>query len=67
MSVTLSCAFGSPWGAKGCGPCLKCQAESDRLDREFDRGVFLGAHDADGYTPAERRQQAKKEADRGAA
>lgn len=53
--MRLTCACGSPWGPKGCGPCKKCLARLDRDCREFERGVFFGEHDADGYKPGERK------------
>lgn len=56
------CAFGSPWGRRGCGPCRKCRAESRRMDRAFARSVFFGEYDANGYTPAE--AQARETRDR---
>lgn len=51
----LTCAFGSPWGPKGCGPCAKCRKEAERMERAFWRGVFFGDWDADGYKRGERR------------
>jgi hypothetical protein len=57
----LTCAFGSPWGPRGCGPCTGCLAESDRLEAEFARKVAAGVYDVDGYTPADRRAQAKRQ------
>jgi hypothetical protein len=57
--MRLTCAFKSPWGPTGCGPCAKCQRESDRSCAAFDRGVFFGLHDARGYTPAEARARDK--------
>jgi hypothetical protein len=50
----LRCAFGSPWGPKGCGPCKKCLAECERLSAEFWRAVFFGEYDRDGYQLGER-------------
>lgn len=48
------CAFGACWqGVNGCGPCRGCQREADRLERDFWLGVFLGKHNAWGYTPRE--------------
>lgn len=62
---TLTCAFGAPWGIYGCGTkegesCPKCQAYSDQLQREFDRDVFFGLCDRDGYTPSDRAAQVKR-------
>jgi hypothetical protein len=58
----LTCAFGSPWGAKGCGPCEQCQAATAKAVREFWRNVFFGLYDADGYSAADRKAQAKRKA-----
>jgi len=64
----LTCAFGSRWTARGCGPCRKCRAYADRLDREFAMKVLLGEYDARGYTPRERKaRQAKQQAAKGKA
>lgn len=60
MSETLTCAFGSQWGEKGCGPCPKCQAYGDELEADFWREVFFGRWDADGYTPEDRKAQQRK-------
>jgi hypothetical protein len=54
--MKLVCANGSPWP---CGPCAKCAAEVARLMAEADRDTFFGVFDAAGYTPADRRAQAK--------
>lgn len=59
------CAFGSPW--PHTKPCRGCAAESARLIAEFWRGVFFGLHDADGYTPADRKVQAARAARQGQA
>lgn len=47
----LTCAFSSPWKSDpwGCGPCLKCQAYSAELSRQFEVDLFFGLHDARGY------------------
>lgn len=67
MNVTesLVCAFGVPWlhhvtppTGTGLG-CLLCAAEEERLLAVFDAGVASGTHDAQGYTPSERRAHAK--------
>lgn len=34
--TSLTCAFGSPWGRYGCGPCVHCQAESRRLQALYE-------------------------------
>lgn len=52
----LTCAFGLPWGAHGCGPCAKCKDEADKMDREFQRAVFFGEHDERGYRPREKQR-----------
>ena len=52
----LVCAFGEPW----IGPHPLCEAETGRACAAFDAGVQAGRWDAQGYTPAERRQQARK-------
>ena len=51
----LACAFGEPWD----GPHPLCDAEADRLEAVFADGVAAGRWDADGYTSAERRAQAR--------
>ena len=60
----LTCANGSPWGQYGCGTqgraCAKCEAVTTLACAEFDRGVFFGEHDQQGYTPAERQAQQRK-------
>lgn len=56
----LTCAFGSPWGAHGCGPCEKCHAETARGCAEFAAAVARGEFDSEGYTPNERKAQQKK-------
>lgn len=43
-----------------CGPCRRCRAEADRMLEAFDRGVFFGEWDADGFTVAERRARDKR-------
>lgn len=64
--TALTCAFGRPWPIdprwKGDpqSHCAGCHAESRRLQREFSIGVFFGEHDADGYTPVDRRAQARR-------
>lgn len=58
----LTCGFGSPWLVKGCGPCLKCRQEADRMEAQFWRDVFFGKFDESGYTPADRAAQKRKTA-----
>lgn len=53
----VTCAFGAIWP---CDPCAGCQAESARLSAQFAADVAAGRYDAEGYTPAERRAQARK-------
>jgi len=64
----LTCGFGSPWGPAGCGsagqPCRHCQAFTARLIEEFERDVFFGIYDREGYTPRERKWQARRAKDR---
>lgn len=33
----LTCAFGGVWGPQGCGPCAGCQAESARLEANYEQ------------------------------
>lgn len=35
--------------------CRACQREAEAACRAFDRAVFFGVYDRDGYTPAERK------------
>lgn len=65
--LVLTCAHGAPW--YGCGPqrpvghyhCVGCAKEGLRLIREFWQGVSEGRWDEQGYTPSERRAQAKRQ------
>lgn len=46
----LVCAFGSVWtGPRGCGPCVACQNEADRLEAAFWAKVDTGVFDPRGY------------------
>lgn len=56
-----TCAFGIPWivHVNGQG-CLWCAAESERLSEQFVADVASGKYDAEGWTPKERRAQAKR-------
>lgn len=56
-----TCAFGIPWivHMNGHG-CLWCAAESDRLCAQFAADVASGKYDEFGYTPKDRRAQAKQ-------
>lgn len=56
-SGELACAFGEPW----MGDHPLCRDETDRLCAAFDEGVKAGVWDEEGYTPAERRHQRKRE------
>lgn len=51
--MRLTCAFGSPWGPRDCGPCARCHAASAAHSRAFDRAVFFGDYNRRGYTEAE--------------
>jgi hypothetical protein len=56
--TTPVCAFGIP-SARHPG-CLWCAAEVARLCAEFTQAVERGEYDAHGYTPADRRAQARR-------
>lgn len=58
-SNNFGCRHGWPIGL--ALPCQGCQVEADELERAFRAGVADGRWDADGYTPAERRQQQRKQ------
>lgn len=53
---SLVCAFGEPW----MGPHPLCEAHTLAACQQFDEAVKAGIYDAQGYTPNERRAQAKK-------
>ena len=54
------CGNGSPWGRVGCGPCAACIAEAEALEADFWVAVAAGRWDQDGYTPADRKAQARR-------
>lgn len=60
----LTCAFGQPWPGDHVTPsgCPSCQAEIERLCAEFKAAVARGEYDEQGYTPNERKAQAKRKA-----
>jgi hypothetical protein len=66
--LALPCAFGSPtrWGSiyavgwRAPHHCLACLVAVERGCLAFDRAVARGEFDAAGYTPAERRAQARR-------
>lgn len=43
-------------------PCVACQRLADEMARAFQRAVFFGEYDRDGYTPAERRMRERSAA-----
>lgn len=51
--MRLTCAFGSRWGAQGCGPCEHCQQVAAEGERAFERAVFFGEYNRRGYTETE--------------
>jgi hypothetical protein len=53
----LVCAFGEPFF--GAHPL--CEAEACRLRALFQENVKAGVYDAQGYTPADRRAQARRD------
>lgn len=55
-----TCMFGVPWSAHMQG-CLWCHAEADRLCAQFAADVASGKCDAEGFTPKDRRAQAKRQ------
>jgi hypothetical protein len=58
----LTCHFGSAWpDVCGTRPCARCRAETDRLIAKFWQQVASGGYDAEGYTPAERAAQRRKD------
>lgn len=56
VDTGLTCAFGEPW----MGEHPLCDAETARACERFAEAVARGEFDADGYTPNERRAQAKR-------
>jgi hypothetical protein len=52
----LTCSFGEPW--TGAHPL--CEQESERLCAAFAEAVARGEFDAAGYSPADRKAQAKR-------
>lgn len=61
--TSLTCAFGGVW-ADHFSPigCPLCEAEVERGCAAFDAAVARGEYDEFGYTPAERRAQATRQA-----
>lgn len=55
--AALTCSNGEPW----MGPHPICEAETARHCAEFDAAVARGEYDAEGYTPNERKAQAKRQ------
>lgn len=52
------CDFGIPWSVHQTpSGCLWCRAETARFREEFQADVAAGVFDAQGYTPADRREQ----------
>lgn len=57
------CSFGGTGrGWKGPHHCRRCAAWVERACREFARDVFFGIYDWQGFTPNERKAQAKRKA-----
>lgn len=62
----LTCGFGTPWldhvdPPVGTGRgCAACAAQTEAASQAFAAAVAAGTYDAEGYTPAERRAQAKR-------
>ena len=62
----MRCAFGrqlpvdDTW--QGECHCRGCFAFAEQLREQFERDVFFGVRDRDGYTPAERRRKARASA-----
>lgn len=52
----LTCALGEDW--EGAHP--RCEQETARARVDFAEAVARGEFDAEGYTPNERRAQAKR-------
>ena len=52
----LTCKFNEPW----IGEHPLCQREADRLCGEFDAAVVRGEFDTAGFTPNERKAQARR-------
>ena len=52
----LTCKFGEPW--MELHPL--CEAHADDMCQQFAKAVRAGTYDAAGYTPNERRAQAKR-------
>ncbi len=42
--------------------CRSCERETNQACRDFDRNVFFGLYDWEGYTPTERRRQRRDNA-----
>ena len=53
------CMHGNPIGSG----CKQCEALTDKACERFEREVFLGTYDSEGYTPAERKAQIKRRRD----
>jgi hypothetical protein len=68
VELAPPCSFGSPTvagtvhapGWMGPHHCAHCAAETERASAAFAAAVARGEYDAQGYTPAERRQLEKK-------
>lgn len=58
--MRLTCANGSRWTARGCGPCRGCVKEAAELARQFAVDRLLGLYDDDGYSPEDRRAQQRR-------
>lgn len=61
-SGALACAFGAPWQKRiGRVHCAGCAKQELALLRAFKAGVERGQWDEQGYTPAERRVQRRRD------
>jgi hypothetical protein len=52
--AALRCAFGR---IIPCGPCLGCRSFARRLHQQFERDVFFGKYDREGFTPRDRERR----------
>ena len=60
VDAGLTCAFGEPW--MGLHPL--CEARSNEMCRQFAEAVRSGQFAAEGYTPNERKAQARRALER---
>lgn len=57
----LVCAYGQTGiGWEGPHHCAQCAADVEQACEQFDADVRAGKYDEQGFTPAERRAQAKR-------